>query len=152
MGATMEASLVAAALEKACEAAAPRGGVIFHSDQGSQYNSRQFRECLSNYRMLGSMSERGVCWDNAATESFWSILKREFNGKEGFDTRKSAEKVILDWFDFYNKSPSAQRNRQYESYCLRKSLWLIQKHSANESNSASFKSPLFWKADRGRHR
>lgn len=99
---TMEASLVVAALEKACQAAKPKPGCIFHSDQGAQYNSRQFRECLSRHQMIGSMSERGVCWDNATAESFWSILKREINGKAGFSTRKEAQLAILQWINFYN--------------------------------------------------
>ena len=61
MGPSMEASLVVAALQKAIQAAKPPPGVIFHSDQGSQYNSRAFRDCLVRHQMLGSMSQRGVC-------------------------------------------------------------------------------------------
>ncbi|WP_419188833.1 DDE-type integrase/transposase/recombinase, partial [Aeromonas caviae] len=40
-------------------------GVLFHSDQGSQYGSRVFRQRLWRYRMTQSMSRRGNCWDNA---------------------------------------------------------------------------------------
>lgn len=102
IGPNMEASLVVAALEMAVQASNPKPGVIFHSDQGSQYNSQLFRNCLSKYQMLGSMSARGVCWDNAAAESFWSIMKREVNGKAGFETRQAAAKAICDWVTFYN--------------------------------------------------
>ena len=55
----------------------PAPGLIFHSDQGSQYCSHVFQEFLLRQGISGSMSERGQCWDNAPAESFWATLKRE---------------------------------------------------------------------------
>ena len=52
-------------------------GLIFHSDRGSQYASRQFRRLLRCNQMIASMSAKGDCWDNAPIESFFSSLKKE---------------------------------------------------------------------------
>ncbi|WP_375140297.1 DDE-type integrase/transposase/recombinase [Pseudomonas plecoglossicida] len=50
-------------------------GLLFHSDHGSQYGSRQFRQRLWRYRMRHSMSCRGNCWDNAPRERVFRSLK-----------------------------------------------------------------------------
>ncbi|EEY91745.1 hypothetical protein HMPREF0026_02781 [Acinetobacter junii SH205] len=50
-------------------------GVMVHSDQGSQYCSRDFRTLLLTNNCIQSMSRRGNCWDNAVTESFFHTLK-----------------------------------------------------------------------------
>ncbi len=54
----------------------PRG-VIHHSDRGIQYASGAYREELTNWGLIPSMSRRGNCYDNAAMEAFWSTVKRE---------------------------------------------------------------------------
>jgi putative transposase len=43
-------------------------GLMFNSDQGSQYVSRLFHQRLWRYRMRQSMSRRGSCWDNVPME------------------------------------------------------------------------------------
>ncbi|ETX09538.1 hypothetical protein MUS1_06810 [Marinomonas ushuaiensis DSM 15871] len=45
-------------------------GLMFHSDQGVQYNAKLFKETLHNHKMIQSMSRRGCCWDNAVQERF----------------------------------------------------------------------------------
>ncbi|MDI6508807.1 IS3 family transposase, partial [Bacillus wiedmannii] len=47
-------------------------GILLHSDQGSQYTSRQYNQLLKKYQMKASMSRRGNCWDNACMENFFS--------------------------------------------------------------------------------
>ena len=73
----MKTSLVVDALRMAIANEHPSPGLIFHSDQGSQYCSHVFQEFLLHQGISGSMSERGQCWDNAPAESFWATLKRE---------------------------------------------------------------------------
>jgi putative transposase len=51
--------------------------VIHHSDRGCQYISGDYHQALKHAGLLPSMSATGSCYDNAAMESFWSILKRE---------------------------------------------------------------------------
>jgi len=55
----------------------PGSGLIFHSDRGVQYACNNFREQLSNYNMIQSMSAKGNCWDNAVAEIFFGTLKKE---------------------------------------------------------------------------
>ncbi len=50
-------------------------GVMFHSDQGSHYTSKSFRQLLWRYRIKKSMSRRGNCWDNSPMERFFRSLK-----------------------------------------------------------------------------
>ena len=58
-----DADLVTKALDMAFEQRSRPERVMFHSDQGSQYGSRRFRQRLWRYRMQQSMSRRGNCWD-----------------------------------------------------------------------------------------
>jgi putative transposase len=54
-----------------------RPGVVFHSDQGSQYASSQFRRTIASRDFVPSMSRKGDCWDNAVAESFFATLENE---------------------------------------------------------------------------
>lgn len=75
----METSMVCEAFINAVKSQyAMLEGIIFHSDQGSQYGSEEFRSKLSIYGMRQSMSRRGQCWDNAPMESFFDSLKTEW--------------------------------------------------------------------------
>ncbi len=58
-----DAELAIKALEMAYQQRGCPSGVLFHSDQGSQYGSRAFRQRVWRYRMTQSMSRRGNCWD-----------------------------------------------------------------------------------------
>ena len=64
-----DAELVIKALDMAYEQRGKPQGLLFHSDQGSQYASRLFRQRLWRYRMRQSMSRRGNCWDTHR----WSV-------------------------------------------------------------------------------
>jgi putative transposase len=44
--------------------------LMFHSNQGVQYNAKLFKETLENHKMIQSMSRRGCCWDNAVKSVF----------------------------------------------------------------------------------
>ena len=72
-----DADLVVKALDHAWELRGHPEKVMFHSDQGSQYASRKFRQRLWRYRMTQSMSRRGNPYDNAKAESFIKTLKYE---------------------------------------------------------------------------
>ena len=45
--------------------------LIHHPDRGSQYAGGVYRNLLSIYGMICSMSRKGDCWDNAVAESFF---------------------------------------------------------------------------------
>ena len=88
------AELVIRALDIAYEQRARPQDVMFHSDQGSQYVSRKFRQRLWRYRMRQSMSRRGNCWDNAPIERLFRSLKSEWIPSTGYATFKEAQRDI----------------------------------------------------------
>lgn len=82
----------------------PKQGLIHHSDRGSQYCSKEFRNQLSNFGIKGSMSRKGNCYDNAAIESFWKTLKTELINHKKYRTRSEAIRDIKEYIEiFYNK-------------------------------------------------
>ncbi|AOD25151.1 IS3 family transposase [Mesomycoplasma hyorhinis] len=79
-------------------------GLIFHSDQGWQYQHKQFSEKLKQKGITQSMSRKGNCLDNSIIESFFGTLKREcFYGREKeFLTFKQLHKAIANYIYYYN--------------------------------------------------
>ena len=71
MSSRMKAQLVCDALTMAMWQRRPDSGLIVHSDRGSQYASKQYRNLLKSNEFVGSMSRKGNCWDNAVAESFF---------------------------------------------------------------------------------
>ncbi|HIE5701959.1 TPA: IS3 family transposase, partial [Pseudomonas aeruginosa] len=87
-----DGDLVVKALDVAYEQRGKPQGLLFHSDQGSQYGSRQFRQRLWRYRMRQSMSRRGNCWDNAPMERVFRSLKSEWIPTTGYLTGQQAQR------------------------------------------------------------
>ena len=52
--------------------------------------------------MLGSMSRKGDCWDNAVTETLFGSLKVERLHGMRFGTRRAAKDEVMDWLQLYN--------------------------------------------------
>lgn len=98
----MQTSLVKDALLMACFRRRPPAGLIFHSDRGSQYCSKEFQDTLKAWGMRSSMSRKGDCWDNAPTESLWGRLKTACVQGARFATREQARQAVMDWMAFYN--------------------------------------------------
>lgn len=81
----------------------PSDGVIFHSDRGVQFACKNFRNKLSGYKMIQSMSGKGNCYDNAVCESFFHTLKTELVYFEKYETRDQARQSIFEYIEvFYN--------------------------------------------------
>ena len=77
---------------------------IFHSDRGSQYTSAEFRQKLRGMNIRASVGRTGVCWDNAAAESFFGALKNELIHRVTFPTHEHARKAIARYIEvFYNR-------------------------------------------------
>ena len=89
-----DTELVIKALDIAYEQRGRPQGLLFHSDQGSQYASRLFRQRLWRYRMRQSMSRRGNCWDNAPMERVFRSLKTEWIPTTGYRTTQEAQRDI----------------------------------------------------------
>jgi len=87
-------------------AAAVRGGnvagVIFHTDQGSEYTAGKVRAACGRLGIRQSMGRPGSALDNAAIESWHSTLEFELRSLEHFATRAQARARIAQWIDEYN--------------------------------------------------
>jgi putative transposase len=104
---TLNSSLVIAALSQTITSRGENPGIIFHSDQGSQYASEEVRKYLQGHKMIQSMSRKGNCYDNAVMESFFHTLKTELVSFENFQTRDEAKMKIFDYIEiFYNRQRS----------------------------------------------
>jgi putative transposase len=105
MGSRMKAELVCDALKMAIWQRRPEPGLIVHSDRGSQYASKQYRNLLNANGFIGSMSRKGNCWDNSVAESFFGSLKQERVHWRHYQTRYEAQQDILQYITvFYNQN------------------------------------------------
>lgn len=79
-------------------------GLIFHSDQGWQYQMKQYRDKLSRKGIKQSMSRKGNCYDNCVMEIFFGTMKNEmFYGHEyEFESLDELEKAMHEYIDYYN--------------------------------------------------
>ena len=81
----------------------PKSTVTIHSDQGSQYTSREWQTFLRQHNLEASMSRRGNCHDNAVAESFFQLLKREWIRRKTYATRETARQDVFEYIEmFYN--------------------------------------------------
>jgi len=100
----MRVSLPIQALDMAARNHVLERDCIFHSDRGTQYNSRAFRAALRKYGMRGSMGRTGVCWDNSMAESFFASLKNELTHHAHYETFDDAASAIANYIEiFYNR-------------------------------------------------
>ncbi len=100
----MRTRLVTDALQMAIDAGHVPPGAIFHSDRGCQYTSTEFRQYCKANRVQTSVGRTGVCWDNAAAESFFAALKNEMYHRQKFATRTRARFAVADYIEvFYNR-------------------------------------------------
>jgi putative transposase len=106
-----DANLAVKALDMAYQQRGCPGDVLFHSDQGSQYASRKFRQRLWRYRITQSMSRRGNCWDNAPMERLFRSLKTEWVPATGYMSFQDAKRDISYYLmDYYNWRRPHQHN------------------------------------------
>ncbi|WP_394330556.1 transposase [Mucilaginibacter paludis] len=77
-------------------------GLIFHSDQGWQYQHYGYRKALEKHGIIQSMSRKGNCLDNALAESFFGILKTELLYKQSFETAEEFITSLKEYIHYYN--------------------------------------------------
>lgn len=100
----MKAELVNKALLMAIWQRKPAKGLIWHTDQGSQYASTSHVEIIKQHNIIQSMSRKGNCWDNAVAESFFHTLKTELTHQCKFRSREEARNIIFEYIEvFYNR-------------------------------------------------
>ena len=75
---------------------------ILHSDQGWQYQHKQYQKKLSEYGIVQSMSRKGNCLDNAVMENFFGLLKSELLYLQEFISMEHFKQELIDYLDYYN--------------------------------------------------
>lgn len=99
----IDSKLTVVALEMAYYRQTPTDELIFHSDRGSQYASKEYRKVLKKYNITQSMSRKGDPYDNAVAENFFSCLKCELIHHAHYNTRDEAKTDIFAYIEtFYN--------------------------------------------------
>ena len=77
-------------------------GFTFHSDQGTQYTSKAFRNLLRMNKIVQSFSRSGRPHDNAVAEAFFSALKKEELYRTNFQSEREFYKSVDSYIKFYN--------------------------------------------------
>lgn len=115
MGSRMKAQLVCDALTMAIWQRQPKEGLIAHSEQGVQYANHQYRRLLKSHGVVGSMSKKGCCWDNAVVESFFGSLKQERVHWRNYETRYAAQQDVLNYITMWYNSLRLHSYLDYQS-------------------------------------
>jgi putative transposase len=98
----MRTELVMDALEMANGLRRPAGGLIAHSDRGSQYTSLAYTDRLDELAAAPSVGSRGDAYDNAMAEAWVATFKSELVDGRRFPSYEHAEHETLNWIGFYN--------------------------------------------------
>ncbi|MGW5456220.1 IS3 family transposase [Nocardia sp. NPDC003979] len=95
----MKSRLAVTAVNNAVARRGDVSGCVIHTDRGSQFRSRRFVGALNRHRMVGSMGRVGAAGDNAAMESFFSLLQRNVLDWQRWDTREQLRIAIVTWIE-----------------------------------------------------
>lgn len=74
-------------------------GCILHTDRGSQFRARKLQRALNRNHMVGSMGRVGAAGDNAAMESFFSLLQKNVLNRRSWETRDELRIAIVTWIE-----------------------------------------------------
>lgn len=102
VGTNNSTQLVKSTFLEAFESREPEKGLIFHSDQGSNYRSRAFRVFLAECGVTQSFSNPGSPYDNSVAESFFSSLKSEELYRYKYRSEKELREGVARYIRFYN--------------------------------------------------
>lgn len=89
-------------LDKAFEKLPDNSSLIFHSDQGWQYQNSRYQKRLSDKGIQQSMSRKGNCLDNAVIENFFGLLKSELLYLREFDSFEEFRTELELYLEYYN--------------------------------------------------
>ena len=98
----MKSRLAVAALNHAVARRGDVAGCVVHTDRGSQFRSRKFvrrSRALNRHAMVGSMGRVGAAGDNAAMESFFSLLQKNVLERRPWATREDLRIAIVRWIE-----------------------------------------------------
>ena len=95
-------SMVTTMLDKAFQKLPDGTNLILHSDQGWQYQHKQYQQMLREKGIRQSMSRRGNCLDNAVIENFFGLLKSELLYQQEFQSMEHFKLELIEYLDYYN--------------------------------------------------
>ena len=95
-------SMVTSMLDKAFAGLPDGTKLILHSDQGWQYQHRQYQAMLKEKGIRQSMSRKGNCLDNAVIENFFGLLKSELLYLQDFQSIEHFKQELFEYLDYYN--------------------------------------------------
>ena len=95
----MKSRLVVNAIDNAAALRGNVAGCVVHSDRGSQFRSRKAIRALARHRMVGSMGRVGAAGDNAAMESFFTLLQKNVLNRRSWTTREQLRIAIVTWIE-----------------------------------------------------
>jgi putative transposase len=99
----MKSTLAVSAIRNAITLRTPDGTIV-HSDRGAQFRSKKVIRLLKNNGLRGSMGRVGACGDNAAMESFFSLLQKNVLDTQRWETREQLRLAIVVWIETnYNR-------------------------------------------------
>ncbi len=90
-------------LNKALKKADKSQSLLLHSDQGWQYQMKQYQYFLDKHGIKQSMSRKGNCLDNAVIENFFGILKSELFYLKKYDSITQLKQEISEYIRYYNR-------------------------------------------------
>jgi putative transposase len=100
----MRTELVTDALQMALAQRRPEPGLIWHSDQGSQFVSLAFGQRARAAGIAQSMGSRGDCFDNAVAESFFATLKKELIHGRAWPSKAELRTEVFEYIEvFFNR-------------------------------------------------
>ena len=91
-------------LNKAFEAHPNMNGLIFHSDQGWQYQMKRYAASLKDRGIIQSMSRKGNCYDNSVMETFFGRMKNEmfYGYQREYRTFEQFSEAVREYIHYYN--------------------------------------------------
>lgn len=95
-------SMVTKMLDKAFEKIPNGTNLILHSDQGWQYQHKQYQRMLRMKNIRQSMSRKGNCLDNAVVENFFGLLKSELLYLQEFESMENFKRELIEYLEYYN--------------------------------------------------
>ena len=105
----IDENLVTEVFESAYKSRSCPNGLLFHSDQGTQYTAFNFCRKLREYGVTQSFSAPGNPYDNAVIESFFASIKKEDFRKNFYKTEAEFKIAVSKYIDFYNDYRPHQR-------------------------------------------
>ena len=108
----MRTGLVLEAVDNALAARGPGiviGGLVVHHDRGSQYTSGRYRDRLFAEGIIPSVGHTGICYDNAAAESFNATIKKELIYQHVWRDAGEVRSAVFDYIERYYNRVRKQR-------------------------------------------